>query len=99
MKRAQKIAEENRKREICMTYDLAIAKIALQLQEGRFQNVIMFLLFLVVFTLKWQHSQFLENTLPSLGGPDILNECHIIEKRFLKSFISEKGYKRTKKAH
>lgn len=33
------------------------------------------------------------------GGPDILNECHIIEKGSLKSFIFGKRYKRTKRAH
>ena len=42
MKRAQKIAEENRQQEICVMYDLAIAKIALHLQEEeapKFDNV------------------------------------------------------------
>ena len=33
------------------------------------------------------------------GGPDILNECHIIEKGSLKSCISGKRYKRSKRAH
>ena len=33
------------------------------------------------------------------GGPDILNKSQIIEKESLKSFISGKGYKRTKRAH
>ena len=32
------------------------------------------------------------------GGPDILNKGHVIEKGSLKSFISGKRYKRTKRA-
>ena len=42
MKRAQKIAKENWKEELCVTYDLAIAKIVLQPQEWKatkFDNV------------------------------------------------------------
>ena len=33
------------------------------------------------------------------GGPYIVNECHILEKGSLKSFISGKGYKRCKRIH
>ena len=40
MKSAQKIAEENRKQEICVMYDLAIAKIALHLQEEEAPKII-----------------------------------------------------------
>ena len=32
-------------------------------------------------------------------SPNILNKCHILEKVSLKSFISGKGYKRSKGAH
>ena len=39
MKRTQKIAEENWKQQICVTYSLAIAKIALQLQEEEAPNL------------------------------------------------------------
>ena len=42
IKSAPKIAEEYRKQEICATYDLALAKVALKLQEeeaSKFHNV------------------------------------------------------------
>ena len=99
MKRAQKIAEENRKQEICVTYDLAIAKIALQLQEEeapKFDNV-----FVVLggFQIEMAAFAVFGEYIAESGGPDILNKSQIIEKESLKSFISGKGYKRTKRAH
>ena len=33
------------------------------------------------------------------GGPHILNETHVIEKRSLKSFLSGKSYSRCKRSH
>ena len=47
-------------------YDLAIAKVALQLQEEENLKFNKVFLLLAAFILKWQHSQFFENTLPSL---------------------------------
>ena len=41
-KKAQNIVEENRKQEVCVTYDLTIAEVALQLHEKetpKFDNV------------------------------------------------------------
>ena len=99
MKRAQKIAEENRKQEICVTYDLAIAKIAHQLQEEevpKFDNVFFAL---GGFHIEMAAFAVFGKYIAESGGPDILNECDIIEKGFLKSFISGKGYKRTKRTH
>ena len=94
MKRGQKIAEENRKQEICVTYDLGIAKIALQLQEEeapKFDNI-----FVVLGGFHIEMAAFVVfgKYIAKSGGPDTLSECHVIEKGSLKSFISGKGYKK-----
>ena len=76
MKRAQKIAEENRKQEICVTYDLAIAKIAHQLQEEevpKFDNVFFAL---GGFHIEMAAFAVFGKYIAKSGGPDILNECH-----------------------
>ena len=93
MKRAQKIAEENRKQEICVTYDLAIAKIALQLQEKKVPKFVN-----VFVALGGFHTEMAAFAVfgKYIAESDILNECNIIEKGSLKPFISGKGCKRTK---
>ena len=82
-----------------MTYNLAITEIALQLREEespKFDNV-----FVVLggFQIKIAFFAIFEIYIADFGDPDILNECHIIEKGSLKSFNSEKRYKRTNRVH
>ena len=84
-----------------MSYDLGIAKIALQLKEEeapKFDNV--FVAF-GGFHIEMAMAAFavFRKYIAESGGPGILNECHIIEKVSLKSLISGKGYKRTKRVH
>ena len=66
IKRAQKIAEESRKQEICVTYNLGIAKIALQLQKEEAPKFHNDFVALGGFH-KMEAFAFSENTLPSLG--------------------------------
>ena len=99
MRRAQRIAEECKKKSISVTYDLAIAKIALQLQEQespRFDNVFVAL---GAFHVKMAAFCIFGKYIAESGGPYILNECHVVEKGSLKSFLSGKGYKRSKRVH
>ena len=95
MKKAQKVAEENWKQEICVTCDLVIAIIGLQLQvekAPKFDNA-----FAVLGSLHIKIATFtiFGKYIAESGSPDILNECLIIGK----SFISGKGCKWTKRAH
>ena len=68
IKRAQKIAEESRKQEICVTYNLGISKIALQLQKEEAPKFHNDFVALGGFHIKMEaFRKFSENTLPSLG--------------------------------
>ena len=75
-----------------MTYDLAIAKTALQLQEEeeealKFDNV-----FVAIGGSHIEMAAFavFGKYIAKFGGPNILNEDHIIEKGSPKLFISRK---------
>ena len=73
MKRAGKIAEENRKQEICVTYDLTIAKIALQLQEEEAPKFETVFIALGVFHIEMKVFAVFGKYIAKSGGPDILN--------------------------
>lgn len=84
-----------------MTYDLAIAKTALQLQEEeeealKFDNV-----FVAIGGSHIEMAAFavFGKYIAKFGGSNILNEDHIIEKGSPKLFISRKRFKRTERAH
>lgn len=86
-----------------MTYDLAIAKTALQLQEEeeeeealKFDNV-----FAAIggFHIEMATFAVFGKYIAKFRGPNILNKDHIIEKGSPKLFISRKRFKRTERAH
>ena len=82
-----------------MTYDLAIAKVAMQLQaeeKPTYDNVF---IHLGLFHITCSFFSVLGKYLAELGGPHILNETHVIEKGSLKSFLSGKSYNRCKRSH
>ena len=73
-------------------YDLAIAKIALQLQaeeKPTYGNVTPPVHF---FSIPAKY-------VAESGGSHILNETNVIKKRSLKSFLSGKSYNRFKRSH
>ena len=76
-----------------MTYDLAIAKVAMQLQaeeKPTYDNVFIHLgPFHITCAFFFS---VLEKYLEQSGEPHILNETHVIEKGSLKSFLSGKSY-------
>ena len=99
LKRSQKVAEEYSKNSVSVTYDLAIAKVAMQLQaeeKPTYDNVF---IHLGPFHITCAFFSMLGKYLAESGGPHILNETHVIEKRSLKSFLSSKSYNRCKRSH
>jgi hypothetical protein len=99
MGRAQGIVNESKKESISVTYDLAIAKVAMQIQaeeSPKFDNVFVALgAFHIEMALFVAFGKYVAES----GGPHILNEAGVIEKGSIKSFLSGKSYKRSKRCH
>ena len=99
LKRSQKVAEECNKYNISVTYDLAIAKVAMQLQaeeKPTYDNVF---IHLGPFHITSAFFFMLGKYLAESGGSHILNETHVKENGSLKSFLSGKSYNRFKRSH
>ena len=85
LKRSQKVAEECNKYNISVTYDLAIAKVAMQLQAEEkltYDNAFIHLGSSHI-TCAFFYSM-LGKYLAESDGSHILNETHVIEKRISK---------------
>ena len=82
LKRSQKVAEECNKYNISVTYDLEIAKVAMQLQaeEKPTYNNVFIHLGPSHITCAFFYSM-LGKHLAESDGSHILNETHVIEKR------------------
>ncbi|XP_057304270.1 uncharacterized protein LOC130641476 [Hydractinia symbiolongicarpus] len=96
LRRAQVIANECGKKNISVTYDLAIAKVAMQLQaeeSPKFDNIFVAL---GAFHVEMAMFSAFGKYIAESGGPHILNEAGVIEKGSLKSFLLGKCYKRSK---
>ena len=99
LKKALRIATECHKKSIVVTYDLAIAKMAYQIQaeeKPKFDSVFVALgAFHLEMAMLHAFGQFIAES----GGPHILNECLVLAKGSTKSFQSGKSYKRCKRMH
>ena len=99
LNRSLAIAAETSKETIAVTYDLAIAKMAMKIQseeKPKFDKVFIALgSFHVEMALLSAYGKFVAES----GGPFILNECDVLAKGSLRSFHSGKNYKRCKRMH
>ena len=99
MRRSLEIAKECKRESIAVTYDLAIAKIALQIQfEERptFDNLF---IHLGSFHIEMALLKAFGKVIAESGGPHILNECEVLAKGSISSVCQGKNYKRSKKMH
>ena len=99
MKRSQDIAKEADRGSIAVTYDLAIAKIAWQIQNEErpiFYNVFVAL---GAFHVELLLFAAFGKVIAESGGPYILNESEVLASASLKSFRKGKNYKRCKRMH
>ena len=99
MKRSQKLAEESNKSCMVVTYDLAIAKIALQIQAQEkpvFDN-----LFISLGSFHVEKAYFcvIGKLIAESGAPHILNECGALAVGSINGFIKGKHYNRCKRIH
>ena len=99
MKRPQQLAKESKIKEIAVTYDLAIAKVAMQIQakeSPRFHN-----LFIAMGTFHLEMAFFnaLGKYIEESGGPYILVESGVIASNSVKNFLNLNSYNRRKRLH
>ena len=76
MRRSLKIASESQKEYISVTYDLAIAKLAMQIQAEEKPAFDKIFISLGSFHLEMAFFSVLEKFIEESGGPHILNECN-----------------------
>ena len=99
LKRAQKLAVECRKHGIVLTYDLAMGKMAMEIQieeAPTFDNIFVtlgsFHIGMAFFSVIGKH-------ISESGRPHLLTESGIIENRSLTSFLLGKSYKKSKRIY
>lgn len=99
MKRSLNIAAEGGRETIAVTYDLAIAKLAMQIQAEETPKYDAIFVALGAFHIEMAFFSALGKVVAESGGPDILNECEVLAGGSLKSFLHGKNYKRCRKMH
>ena len=99
MDRALCVAEECGKESVVVTYDLAIAKMALQIQEEEEPTYDRIFIALGIFHLELAMFRAIGTYIAESGGPYVLNECFVLAKGSTKSFQKGKSYKRCRKLH
>jgi hypothetical protein len=99
MRRSLEIAKECNRESIAVTYDLAIAKIALQIQNEEKPAYDNLFIHLGSFHLEMAYLKLLAKSLGESGGPYILNECEVLAKGSISSVCKGLNYKRAKNVH
>ena len=99
MKTAQKLAEESGKQEIAITYDLAIAKMALQIQAEEFPRFNNIFISLGSFHIEMAFFHAVGKFIAESAGPTLLTECGVIATGSLSGLLSGKHYNRCKRIH
>ena len=99
MKRAQQLAVECGKREVALTYDLAIAKMVMEIQTEEAPTFDDIFVTLGSFHIEMAFFSVIGKYNSESGGPHLLAESGIIENGSLTSFLLGKSYKRSKRIH
>ena len=99
MKKAQQLAVECGKCEIALTYDLAIAKMAMEIQTEEALTSDNIFVTLGSFHIEMAFFSVIGKYISESGGPHLLTESGIIENGSLISFLLGKSYKRSKRIH
>ena len=99
MKRTIDIGKECGRDSVAVTYDLAIAKIAMQIQLEESPMYDSLFVAMGSFHIEMAFFSAIGKLIAESGGPHILIECGVLAKGSLKSLQSEKNYKRCKRIH
>ena len=90
MSRSLKVAEEASRNTIAVTYDLAIAKRALQIQGEESSKYYSIFVALGSFHVEMAFFSAIGKIIAESGGPHVLQESEALAKRSLQSFIHGK---------
>ena len=99
MKRAQQLTKECGKREIALTYNLAIAKMVMEIQIEEAPTFDKIFITLGSFHIDMAFFSMIGKYISESGGPQLLTESKIIENGSLTSFLLGKSYKKSKRIH
>ena len=99
LKRAIQVADECGKTQIASTYDLAIAKMALQIQKAESPLYDRVFVNLGAFHVELAFFCAVGKYIAESGGPFILSESGVLQSGSLKGFINGKAYNRCKRLH
>ena len=99
MRRSLRIASEGQKENISVTYDLAIANLAMQIQAEEKPTSDKIFISLEFFHLEMGFFSALVKTIVKSSDPHILDECKISAKGSINSFLKGKSYKQCKGMH
>ena len=95
MRKSLQIAQEAKKNSIVVTYDLAIAKIAMQIQKQESPVYDNMFNALGSFHIEKAYFKALGKIMSESGGPFLLQECQVS----IKSFLSGLSYNKSKQLH
>ena len=87
------------KREIALTYDLAMGKMATEIQIEEAPTFDSIFVTLQSFHIEMAFFSVIGKYISESGGPHLLAESGIIENGSLTSFLLGKSYKRSKRIH
>ena len=99
LKRSPTIAEETSKSSIAVTFDLAIAKIAMQIQHEESPTYDKISINLGGFHIEMAYSNAIGKYIDESGGPYILIEAEVLAFSSPNGFIKGKRYNRCKRLH
>ena len=99
MRRTLEIAKECGRQTIAVTYDLAIAKISMQIQSEETPTYDSLFVAKGSFHIELAFFSAIGKLIAESGGPDLINKSGLISKGSLKSLQTGKSYKRCKRIH
>ena len=99
MNRSLIVAMEAGKTSIAVTYDLAIAKVAKQIQSQESPKYDQLFINIGAFHIELAFFKALGKFLGESGGPYVLQEAEVLAKGSTRSFLVGTNYKRCKSFH
>ena len=99
MKRAIQVADECDQKYIVITYDLAIAKMAMQLQsmhKGDFDRIF---IHLGPFHIEMSYLKAVGSFIENCGFTNVMVECDLLAAGSVGGFLSAKNFNRAKRLH
>ena len=99
LKRTLAFANQSERDSIAVTYDLAIAKIAMQLQAGESPKYDKVFVAMGSFHMELAMLGAIGKYIAESGAEHLLNETYVIEKGSLNGFLHGKNYNRYKRSH